>query len=202
MKLNPDLNVRENKVWIHFLLDWLNKLRTWLKKLISDTTSLTESLREIKFNALNLRGWIKKILRENNFLKQKNADKNSREKPLRKNFWILTFWILFVSDFTNLMLNFKMLLTKNTVETESNWPITAKLPHHITSVLQKRGWISLALKVSSLLVAKNHFVFYFFVILKKRKWFLLGAVLIEILGVKAPPSQSRFPLAVILPKSR
>ena len=140
----------------------------------------------------------KKILRENNFLKLKNADKNSREKPLRKNFWNLTFWILFVSDFTNLTLNFKMLLTKNTVETESNWPITAKLPHHITSVLQKRGWISLALKVSSLLVAKNHFVFYFFVILKKRKWFLLGAVLIEILGVKAPPSQSRFPLCAIL----
>ena len=96
-------------------------------------------------------------------------------------------------------LNFKMLLTKNTVETESNWPITAKLPHHITSVLQKRGWISLALKVSSLLVAKNHFVFYFFVILKKRKWFLLGAVLIEILGVKAPPSQSRFPMYEIPP---
>ena len=140
----------------------------------------------------------KKILRENNFLKQKNADKNSREKPFRKKFWILTFWILFVSDFTNLTLNFKMLLTKNTVETESNWPITAKLPHHVTSVLQKRGWISLALKVSSLLVAKNHFVFYFFVILKKRKWFLLGAVLIEILGVKAPPSQSRFPLCARL----
>ena len=67
--------------------------------MISDTTSLTESLREIKFNALNLRGWIKKILRENNFLKQKNADKNSREKPLRKNFWILTFWIFLVAEF-------------------------------------------------------------------------------------------------------
>ena len=131
-------------------------------------------------------------------MKQKNADKNSHAKPFRKKFWILTFWILFVSDFTNLTLNFKMLLTKNTVETESNWPITAKLPHHITSVLQKRGWISLALKVSSLLVAKNHFVFYFFVILKKRKWFLLSAVLIEILGVKAPPSQSRFPLYEIV----
>ena len=39
-------NRAENKVWIHFLLDWLNKIRTWLKKLISDTTSLTENLRE------------------------------------------------------------------------------------------------------------------------------------------------------------
>jgi len=48
------------------------------------------------------------------------------------------------------------------------------------------------------LLSKNHLVFYFFVILKKRKWFLLGAVLIEILGVKAPPSQSRFPLSTIL----
>ena len=153
---------------------------------------------KIKFNALNSLCWFKFRLK-NNFLKQKNADKNSHAKPFRKKNWILTFWILFVSDFTNLTLNFKMLLTKNTVETESNWPITAKLPHHITSVLQKRGWISLALKVSSLLVAKNHFVFYFFVILKKRKWFLLGAVLIEILGVKAPPSQSRFPLCAILP---
>ena len=153
---------------------------------------------KIKFNVLNSLCWFKFRLK-NNFLKQKNADKNSHAKPFRKKFWILTFWILFVSDFTNLTLNFKMLLTKNTVETESNWPITAKLPHHITSVLQKRGWISLALKVSSLLVAKNHFVFYFFVILKKRKWFLLGAVLIEILGVKAPPSQSRFPLCAILP---
>ena len=152
---------------------------------------------KIKFNVLNSLCWFRFRLK-NNFLKQKNADKNSRAKPFRKKFWILTFWILFVSDFTNLTLNFKMLLTKNTVETESNWPITAKLPHHITSVLQKRGWISLALKVSSLLVAKNHFVFYFFVILKKRKWFLLGAVLIEILGVKAPPSQSRFPLCAIL----
>ena len=89
------------------------------------------------------------------------------------------------------------------LKTESNWIKNyGKLPHHITSVLQKRGWISLALKVSSLLVAKNHFVFYFFVILKKRKWFLLGAVLIEILGVKAPPSQSRFPLCDMLPKLR
>ena len=154
---------------------------------------------KIKFNVLNSLCWFKFRLK-NNFLKQKNADKNSHAKPFRKKFWILTFWILFVSDFTNLTLNFKMLLTKNTVETESNWPITAKLPHHITSVLQKRGWISLALKVSSLLVAKNHFVFYFFVILKKRKWFLLGAVLIEILGVKAPPSQSRFPLCDMAPK--
>ena len=152
---------------------------------------------KIKFNVLNSLCWFKFRLK-NNFLKQKNADKNSHAKPFRKKFWILTFWILFVSDFTNLTLNFKMLLTKKTAETESNWPITAKLPHHITSVLQKRGWISLALKVSSLLVAKNHFVFYFFVILKKRKWFLLGAVLIEILGVKAPPSQSRFPLPAML----
>ena len=140
----------------------------------------------------------KKILRENNFLKQKNADKNSREKPFRKKFWILTLWILFVSDFTNLTLNFKMLLTKNTVETESNWLKKChKLQHHITSVLQKRGWISLALKVSSLLVAKNHFVFYFFVILKKRKWFLLGKEFIESFELLSPPSQSRFPLSVI-----
>ena len=45
---------------------------------------------------------------------------------------------------------------------------------------------------------KKPFRFYFFVNLKKRKWFLLGAVLIEILGVKAPPSQSRFPLYAML----
>ena len=31
---------------------------------------------------------------------------------------------------------------------------------------------------------------------------MLGAVLIEILGVKAPPSQSRFPLAEIIKKAR
>ena len=160
--------MRENKVWIQFLLDWLNKLRTWLKKLISDTTSLTESLREIKFNALNSLCWFKFRLK-NNFLKQKNADKNSHAKPFRKKFWILTFWILFVSDFTNLTLNFKMLLTKNTVETESNWPITAKLPHHITSVLQKRGWSSLALKIFAIFAAKNHFVFFIFCNFEKTK---------------------------------
>ena len=100
-KLNPDRNVRENKVWIQFLLDWLNKLRTWLKKLISDTTSQTESLREIKFNALNSLCWFKFRLK-NNFLKQKNADKNSHAKPFRKKFWILTFWIFFVPDFYKL----------------------------------------------------------------------------------------------------
>ena len=148
---------------------------------------------KIKFNALNSLCWFKFRLK-NNFLKQKNADKNSHAKPFRKKFWILTFWILFVSDFTNLTLNFKMLLTKNTVETESNWPITAKLPHHITSVLQKRGWISLALKVSSFLVAKNHFVFYFFVILKKRKWFLLCFVFIEISGFLSPAFAKPFPV--------
>ena len=148
---------------------------------------------KIKFNALNSLCWFKFRLK-NNFLKQKNADKNSHAKPFRKKFWILTFWILFVSDFTNLTLNFKMLLTKNTVETESNWPITAKLPHHITSVLQKRGWISLALKVSSLLVAKNHFVFYFFVILKKRKWFLLGKEFIESFELLSPAFAKPFPV--------
>ena len=31
---------------------------------------------------------------------------------------------------------------------------------------------------------------------------MLGAVLIEILGVKAPPSQSRFPLAEIVTQDR
>ena len=124
---------------------------------------------KIKFNALNSLCWFKFRLK-NNFLKQKNADKNSRANPFQKNFWILTFWILFVSDFTNLTLNFKMLLTKNTVETESNWLKKChKLQHHITSVLQKRGWISLALKVSSLLVAKNHFVFFIFCNFEKTK---------------------------------
>ena len=149
---------------------------------------------KIKFNALNSLCWFKFRLK-NNFLKLKNADKNSRANPFRKNFWILTFWIFFVPDFTNLTLNFKMLLTKNTVETESNWPITAKLPHHITSVLQKRGWISLALKVSSLLVAKNHFVFYFFVILKKRKWFLLGKEFIESFELLSPAFAKPFPVS-------
>ena len=148
---------------------------------------------KIKFNALNSLCWFKFRLK-NNFLKQKNADKNSHAKPFRKKFWILTFWILFVSDFTNLTLNFKMLLTKKTAETESIWPITPKLPHHITSVLQKRGWSSLALKIFAILAAKNHFVFYFFVSLKKRKWFLLGSVFIEILVCKIPAFAKPFPV--------
>ena len=33
---------------------------------------------------------------------------------------------------------------------------------------------------------KNHFVFYFFVSLKKRKWFLLGSVLVELSVCKIP----------------
>ena len=56
--------MRENKVWIHFLLDWLNKMRTWLKKkLISDTTSLTENVRENNLTRQN--NSAEKILTEN-----------------------------------------------------------------------------------------------------------------------------------------
>ena len=65
---------------------------------------------------------------------------------------------------------------------------------HITWVLQKRGWSSLALKIFALLAAKNHFVFYFFVSLKKRKWFLLGSVFIEILVCKIPAFAKPFPV--------
>ena len=101
-KLNPDQKCVKTRSEFIFKLDWMNKIRTWLKKLISDTTSLTESLSEIKFNALNLRCWIKKFCLKNNFLKLKNADKNSRANPFRKNFWILTFWIFFVLDFYKL----------------------------------------------------------------------------------------------------
>ena len=66
---------------------------------------------------------------------------------------------------------------------------------HITWVLQKRGWSSLALKIFALLAAKNHFVFYFFVSLKKRKWFLLGSVFIEILVCKIPAFAKPFPVS-------
>ena len=55
--------MRENKVWIQFLLDWLNKCRTWLKKLISDTTSLTENVRENNLTRQNHSA--EKILTEN-----------------------------------------------------------------------------------------------------------------------------------------
>ena len=55
--------MRENKVWIHFLLYWLNKWRTWLKKLISDTTSLTEYVRENNLTRQNHSA--EKILTEN-----------------------------------------------------------------------------------------------------------------------------------------
>ena len=44
---------------------------------------------------------------------------------------------------------------------------------------------------------KKPFRFLFFCKFENENGFLLGAVLIKILGVKAPPSQSRFPLAVI-----
>ena len=57
-----------------------------------------------------------------------------------------------------------------------------------------RGWSSLALKIFALLAAKNHFVFYFFVSLKKRKWFLLGSVFIEILVCKIPAFAKPFPV--------
>ena len=56
-------NLREKKVWIHFLLDWLNKIRTWLKKLISDTISLTENVRENNLTRQN--NSAEKILTEN-----------------------------------------------------------------------------------------------------------------------------------------
>ena len=55
--------MRENKVWIHFLLDWLNKIWTWFKKLISDTTSLTEYVRENNLTRQNHSA--EKILTEN-----------------------------------------------------------------------------------------------------------------------------------------
>ena len=66
---------------------------------------------------------------------------------------------------------------------------------HITWVLQKRGWSSLALKIFALLAAKNHFVFYFFVILKKRKWFLLGKEFIESFELLSPAFAKPFPVS-------
>ncbi|SNV36935.1 Uncharacterised protein [Chryseobacterium taklimakanense] len=45
--------------------------------------------------------------------------------------------------------------------------------------LAKAGVKALALKIFALLAAKNHFVFYFLIILKKRKWFLLSSGLVE-----------------------
>ena len=64
--------------------------------------------------------------------------------------------------------------------------------------MQYAGLKALALKVSSFLVAKKSFRFHFFCNLVSGKLFLLSAVLVEIFGVKARTSQSRFPLYEIL----
>jgi hypothetical protein len=69
-----------------------------------------------------------------------------------------------------------------------------------TSVLQYAGLKALALKVSSFLVAKKSFRFHFFCNLGSGKLFCLVQFLIELLGVKARTSQSRFPLSAMLPK--
>ena len=60
--------------------------------------------------------------------------------------------------------------------------------------MQYAGLKALALKVSSFLVAKKSFRLHFFCNLVSGKLFLLSAVLVEIFGVKARTSQSRFPL--------
>ena len=52
-----------------------------------------------------------------------------------------------------------------------------------------------------ILVAKKVSASIFFCNLVSGKLFLLSAVLVEIFGVKARTSQSRFPLAVIIRKS-
>ena len=67
----------------------------------------------------------------------------------------------------------------------------------VTSVLQYAGLKALALKVSSFLVAKKSFRFHFFCNLGSGKLFCLVQFLIELLGVKARTSQSRFPLVAM-----
>jgi hypothetical protein len=45
------------------------------------------------------------------------------------------------------------------------------------------------------LLSKNHLVFYFFVILKKRKWFLLGKEFIESFELLSPAFAKPFPVS-------
>ena len=62
-KLNPDQKCVKTRSEFIFKLDWLNKIRTWLKKLISDTISLTENVRENNLTRQNHSA--EKILTEN-----------------------------------------------------------------------------------------------------------------------------------------
>ena len=62
-KLNPDQKCVKTRSEFIFKLDWLNKIRTWLKKLISDTISLTENVRENNLTRQN--NSAEKILTEN-----------------------------------------------------------------------------------------------------------------------------------------
>ena len=60
--------------------------------------------------------------------------------------------------------------------------------------LAKAGRRVIIEKISALLAAKNHFVFLFFVILKKRKWFLLGSGLVGISVFLIPAFAKPFPV--------